>query len=125
MIIVHGKFPVKSEMRSTAIEMMERMSDASKAEDGCISYEFYVGLSDPDTFLLFQEWDSMEALQSHFETDHMEEFLKDLPSILAGEVATRRYEVRLPDEAEESFEVVEESRRRDESPAVKRPKIVH
>ena len=68
---------------------------ASREEVGCISYEFYVGLTDPNTLLLFQEWESVDALQGHFETDHMEEFLKLLPNVLDGEVATRRYEVKV------------------------------
>ncbi len=94
MIIVHGTFPVKPDQRDDALELMRRMSVASRAEFGCISYEFYVGLSDNNTLLLFQEWESVEALQGHFETNHMEEFLQHLPDILDGEVSTRRYEVR-------------------------------
>ena len=98
MIIVHGTFPVKPEARDEALELMRLMSQSTRTENGCISYEFFVGISDPDTMLLFQEWDSMEALQDHFETSHMEEFLAKLPSILNGEVFTRRYEVRAPSE---------------------------
>ncbi len=98
MIIVHGTFPVKAKVRKDALELMKRMSAASRAETGCISYEFYVGLSNPNTLLLFQEWESQEAWQHHFETRHMEEFMKMLPKILDGEVATRRYEVRTSNE---------------------------
>lgn len=98
MIIVHGTFPVRPEFRDDALELMQTMAVASRSEFGCISYEFYVGLTDPNTLLLFQEWESVEALQSHFETDHMEEFLKHLPDVLEGEVSTRRYEVRTSDE---------------------------
>jgi quinol monooxygenase YgiN len=98
MIIVHGTFPVKEEVRDDALELMRRMAIASRAEVGCVSYEFYIGLSDPNTLLLFQEWESVEALQGHFDTDHMEEFLKVLPEVLDGEVSTRRYEVRSSDE---------------------------
>ncbi len=98
MIIVHGKFPIKQAFRDEALKLMQRMSVASREEYGCISYEFYVGLSDPNTLLLFQEWDSVDALQDHFDTAHMEEFLKVLPDVLDGEVATRRYEVRNPND---------------------------
>lgn len=98
MIIVHGTFPVKAELRDQAIDLMRDMAVASQAEDGCISYEFYVGLTDPNSLLLFQEWETVEALQSHFETTHMEVFLKQLPEVLDGEVSTRRYEVRSPAE---------------------------
>jgi len=94
MIIVHGTFPVKADFRDEALELMKRMSVASRSEEGCISYEFYVGLSDINTLLLFQEWDNVDSLQAHFETEHMEEFLKVLPDVLDGDPTTRRYEVR-------------------------------
>lgn len=94
MIIVHGTFPIKPTLRDEALRLMQQMAIASRAEEGCISYEFYVGLTDPNSLLLFQEWESVEALQGHFDTEHMEQFLKVLPDVLDGEVATRRYEVR-------------------------------
>jgi quinol monooxygenase YgiN len=94
MIIVHGTFPVKPGQRTDALELMRRMSIASRAEFGCVSYEFYIALTDPNTLLLFQEWESVDALQDHFQTVHMEEFLEALPDVLNGEVSTRRYEVR-------------------------------
>ncbi|MEJ6706053.1 MAG: putative quinol monooxygenase [Pseudomonadales bacterium] len=98
MIIVHGTFPIKPDQRSQALELMRTMSSASQAEYGCVTYEFYVGLTDPNTLLLFQEWESVDALQGHFQTDHMDEFLKLLPEVLDGDVSTRRYEVRSSDE---------------------------
>ncbi|MFT4799363.1 MAG: quinol monooxygenase YgiN [Candidatus Azotimanducaceae bacterium] len=98
MIIVHGTFPIKPELREEALELMRQMSVASRDEHGCASYEFYAGISDPNIFLLFQEWENVEALQGHFQTDHMEDFLKSLPDVLNGEVMTRRYEVRSTDE---------------------------
>ena len=76
---------------------MQEMARFSRQEPGCITYEFYVGLSNPNLVLLFQEWSSVEALESHWETDHMKNFLGQLPRILDGEVATRRYEVRSND----------------------------
>lgn len=107
MIIVHGTFPIKPELREEALELMRQMSVASRDEYGCVSYEFFMGISDPNTFLLFQEWDNVEALQGHFQTDHMEAFLKSLPDVLNGEVMTRRYEVRSTDELD--YEDEEES----------------
>ena len=100
MIIVHGTFPVKAEVREDALELMRQMATASRAEFGCISYEFYVGLSDPNTLMLFQEWESMDALMGHFQTDHMEEFLQELPNVVSGEITTKRYAVQSMDEDE-------------------------
>ena len=124
MIIVHGTFPIKREVRDEALELMRRMSVASRAETGCLSYEFYIGLSDPNTLLLFQEWETVDALHDHFQTGHMEEFLKELPNMLDGDVSTRRYEVRSSDELldEEDYTEFEQ----DVTPPTEyRDKIVH
>ena len=56
MIIVHGSIPILADSRERALELARRMVDATRTEAGCISYDFYVGLSDPNTLMLFQEW---------------------------------------------------------------------
>ena len=94
MIIVHGVFPIRAEARSKALALMEEMSSLSRKEPGCLTYEFYAALSSDTEFLLFQEWESIDALQDHFDTPHMETFLSELPDVLNGEIVTRRYEVR-------------------------------
>ena len=94
MIIVHGVFPIRAEARSKALALMEEMSSLSRKEPGCVTYEFYAALSSDTEFLLFQEWESIDALQDHFDTPHMETFLSELPDVLNGEIVTRRYEVR-------------------------------
>ena len=124
MIIVHGMFPVLRESREKALKLMQEMAAASRLEPGCVSYEFYSALTNSCQFLLFQEWSSVEALQAHFETEHMETFLAELPSILNGEIVTRRYEVRNQDE-QEADEEFDESEVPTKKPALIRPKIVH
>ena len=94
MIIVHGVFPIRAEARTKALALMEEMSSLSRKEPGCLTYEFYAALSSDTEFLLFQEWESIDALQDHFDTPHMETFLSELPDVLNGEIVTRRYEVR-------------------------------
>ena len=88
MIIVHGVFPIRAEARSKALALMEEMSSLSRKEPGCLTYEFYAALSSDTEFLLFQEWESVDALQDHFETPHMETFLSELPEVLNGEIMT-------------------------------------
>ena len=100
MIIVHGSIPIRPERRAQALALATQMAAASRSEKGCMSYEFYVGLEDPDTLMLFQEWESMEALMGHFETDHMDVFLQQLPDLVSGEIITRRYAVQAVEEEE-------------------------
>lgn len=98
MIIVHGTIPIREDQRDRALELAREMSEATQAEPGCISYDFFVGLSDPNTLMLFQEWENMDALMGHFQTPHMEEFLRELPQVTDGEITTRRYAVQSVDE---------------------------
>ena len=108
MIIVHGTIPLRPDCRERAIELAREMAVATREEIGCISYEFYVGLSDPNTLMLFQEWERMEALMGHFQTDHMDVFLRELPEVVSGEITTRRYAVQSVDEDDGEFEVKED-----------------
>jgi len=101
VIIVHGTIPIRPDCREQALELARRMTEATQSETGCISYDFYVGLSDPNTLMLFQEWESMEALMGHFQTDHMDEFLQALPEVVSGEILTRRYAVQTIEEDSE------------------------
>lgn len=123
MIIVHGTIPIKAQHRDQALKLMLWMERASRAEDGCITYEFFVGLSNPNTLLLFQEWETAEALAEHFNTDHMERFLKALPDVLDGEISTRRYAVELEqdtdmDRDDPAEHELPEPLRRDEKPII-------
>ena len=104
MIIVHGTIPLKPDARDRALELARRMADATRTEAGCISYDFYIGLSDPNTLMLFQEWETMDCLMDHFQTDHMDAFLKELPEIVSGEITTRRYAVQSVDEEPTTIE---------------------
>ena len=113
MIIVHGTIPLRADCRERAIDLARDMALATREEPGCLSYDFYVGLSDPNTLMLFQEWESMEALMGHFQTDHMDQFLKELPEVVSGEITTRRYAVQSVDNDQAS------------SPPEEPPPIVH
>ncbi len=109
MIIVHGSIPIRPERREQALDMARSMTTETRKELGCLSYNFYSGVSDPNTLMLFQEWESIEALTSHFESAHMEEFLRQLPDVIDGEIVTKRYAVDSMDE-EEAVVVREEAR---------------
>ncbi|TDJ37517.1 MAG: antibiotic biosynthesis monooxygenase [Gammaproteobacteria bacterium] len=104
MIIVHGTIPLREDRRDRALELARVMADATQAEPGCVSYDFYIGLRDPNTLMVFQEWEDMDALMAHFQTAHMESFLRELPELTSGDITTRRYAVQSVDgqEAKES-----------------------
>jgi len=93
MIVISGKASIRADKLDEAITSALAMSKASMAEPGCISYEFSQQLDDPTTFRLFEEWESAEALATHFTLPHFLAFSSTLPSFLAVPPHFTKYEV--------------------------------
>tara|TARA_Y100001947_G_C10122993_1_gene212120 strand:+ start:129 stop:467 length:339 start_codon:yes stop_codon:yes gene_type:complete len=93
MIVVQGNIPLKAEARDRAIKLAMEIEGISKQEVGCLGYQFYVALTDPLELVLFQQWESVEALRKHYQTDHMSRFMKELPDLVSGDIVTRRYAI--------------------------------
>ena len=116
MIIVHGNIPLKPDCREDALRLARAMATATQNEEGCVSYDFYIGLGDPNTLLVFQEWENMDALMGHFQTKHMKSFLDELPSLVSGEIVTRRYAVQTMEEGDQASQEKQE---------VEAPRVIH
>ena len=93
MIVSHGKFIIRPDQLERAREIMSEMVEHTIQEPGCISYDFFTSLHSPNTMMLFQEWESIEMINDHFSTPHMDRFLKVLPELLDKEVITHRYAI--------------------------------
>ena len=93
MIVVAGTVAIKPESREEAARVALKMVAATKQEEGCLCYDFWSDLADPNLFHVFEEWESDAALEAHFATSHMAEFIEALPSVVAGPANIRRYEV--------------------------------
>ena len=72
MIVVQGNIPLKAEARDRAIKLAMEIEGISKQEVGCLGYQFYVALTDPLELVLFQQWESVEALRKHYQTFNWE-----------------------------------------------------
>jgi len=93
MLVIAGTVRVKPEARAEATQAALKMAKASQAEAGCKSYRFYADLEDPNTFLIFEQWEDEAALLTHFQTPHMAEFNGLIPRFLAAPPSINRYEI--------------------------------
>jgi len=93
MLVVAGTVKVKPETRAEALQAAIRMAKATQAEPGCRSYGFYADVADPNTILIFEQWESEAALLAHFQTPHMAEFNAAIPRFLAAPPSINRYDV--------------------------------
>jgi quinol monooxygenase YgiN len=94
MIVIAGHVAVRPERRNDAVSAALAMAEATRRENGCISYRFSSDLADPNTIFIFEEWESEEALERHFQTEHMRGFRAALPQLLAGPPTIKRYVVQ-------------------------------
>lgn len=93
MIVIAGTVPINPDKKADALAVMRTMSDASQAEDGCISYRFFMNPWDESEVLIFEEWEDAAALAAHFEAPHMATFREQIPQFVTGEMSLKRYEV--------------------------------
>lgn len=93
MLVIAGKVKVKPETRAEAAQAALKMAKATQGEAGCKSYGFYADLEDPNTFLIFEQWENEAALMAHFQSPHMAEFNSLIPRFLAAPPSIDRYDV--------------------------------
>ncbi len=81
MILIAGTFTIQAEDREVAVAAMAEMMAETAKEEGCVSYDMTSSFDDPTTIHLFEEWESEEHLQAHFEAPHMAVLQKVMMSI--------------------------------------------
>ncbi len=83
----------KKEYKQTFIEHMARLSEVVKQEDGCITYLLLEDPNHPTRLVLFEEWESQEALNKHLEQPHMIEHHEKALPWFDGEIVMTTYEI--------------------------------
>lgn len=64
-----------------ALAMLE-LVEPTRAESGCLTYEFYRDQDDPSLFLCFEHWESRQALDDHGSTAHVTAFLTEFGPVI-------------------------------------------
>ena len=93
MLIVAGTITFEAEHQDRMVVAARVVAEATRAENGCISYEFFSDLTEPGRFLLFEEWETEQDLLAHFETEHLAAFYQVMTSSGLGERKINRYYV--------------------------------
>lgn len=93
MIVVGGRFKVKSERRADMVKLATSLYGPSRAEQGCLHYCCYQDAGDPDSFVFFEEWESQEVLDKHFQTSYFQDFMKRFPDMITGTPVIKLYNV--------------------------------
>ena len=69
MINASLKICIPAEKRRDAIQTVRSILGWTSAQPGCISMVFYQDTNDPDSMMLFEEWEDWESLKSHIRSN--------------------------------------------------------
>ena len=72
MYLVTGNFIIKTDCLEQARSIMAKIVDVGRTEPGIVRYTFYPHPDDPLRFFLFEEWETKELHDAHFESDFMQ-----------------------------------------------------
>lgn len=71
MITVHAYVHTLPAHRDAYIEGLRALQAATRANDpGCLRYEFWASIEDPNAFVCVEEWTDMDALTAHLDAPH-------------------------------------------------------
>ena len=93
MLVISGEIRVAPESRIKAVAAMTRVEQATRKEEGCLTYTFYADLEDANTFRIFEEWESDAALAAHFKAPHIAAFRAEMTEVKVLSRQIKRYEV--------------------------------
>jgi quinol monooxygenase YgiN len=70
-IVVVGQFRMPAENMEQARPLMAKVMLATRAEDGCIEYNYAEDVLDPGLIRVSEVWETREQLTAHLKTEHM------------------------------------------------------
>lgn len=71
MIYVIASFKIKPESMSALAAAAKPCIEATRAEEGCISYDLHQSVTDESAIVFVERWTSREALEAHFGQPHL------------------------------------------------------
>jgi quinol monooxygenase YgiN len=93
MLVINGTIEFDPAYADTAHAAAVAMQKATRSEDGCHAYAFSACLEDPGRMYIAEKWESQEAVDAHFATEHMAEFGKAIAGIGVKQVQVTKYEI--------------------------------
>ena len=88
-----GRPDRQQRMRGGGDDRRRWQGEASRAEAGCIDYRLYQDTENDDQFVFVEEWESEQALQQHFTTAHIAQFMRAVPAALVAPPDVKFHEV--------------------------------
>ncbi|RKF21975.1 antibiotic biosynthesis monooxygenase [Altericroceibacterium spongiae] len=96
MLLIVGTVRLPAENFDRALPAMRSMIEASRNEDGCLSYSYGQDVLDTGLIHIRELWRDQTALDLHFASKHISEWRKTWPQLGIGDRNLQVYEVNEP-----------------------------
>jgi quinol monooxygenase YgiN len=80
LIFITAKFPVKPEHADEWPSLSRSFTEATRAEEGCLWFEWSRSLDDPNVYVLVEAFRDHEAGGAHARSDHFAAATSELPA---------------------------------------------
>ena len=84
MIFITAKFAVRPESAERWLEVVGDFTRATRAEPGCLWFDWSRSLDDPNEFVLVEAFRDNDAGAAHVQSDHFKQAQQTLPAHLAA-----------------------------------------
>lgn len=88
-VTIIGTVTARPECRSELEAILTQQVAPTRAEAGCINYDFHVDVIDPCIFVFYENWRSQEDLDQHMKMPHLMPLLSEVDRLLARPVEIR------------------------------------
>lgn len=78
MIKVVAKSLAKADRLDTILELSAELVEKTVKEEGCIKYELFQDMKNPNIIIIIEEWESEEALSRHMASEHFKRIVPQL-----------------------------------------------
>lgn len=97
MIRINVALRVKLENKEKLIEVLRELAVKSRQENGCIGYDIFSNMMEPDRLEIIETWANADVLETHRNTEH---FTRLVPQMLAlsEEKRTDKFAIQVKDE---------------------------
>ena len=81
-IVITAILKPKENMADQLLTELNKVLEASRAEAGCLNYVLHQSIED-DTFVLHETWKDKDALESHIDSQHYQEYRANTADLVA------------------------------------------
>lgn len=89
MYTIIGTVTARPDTREELLALLAAQVAPTRAEAGCIDYDFHTDAADPCVFVFYENWTDRAALDAHLAMPHLQPLFSQLDRLLACPVDIR------------------------------------